>query len=101
MTAGAIAAIAYGLLALIGGIFGYVKVKSKPSLISGGISGVLLIMAGILGGTGMTWGIPIAAIITAVLVVVFAVRLIKTQKFMPAGIMLIAGIAALVVMMKG
>ncbi|MDY7013531.1 MAG: TMEM14 family protein, partial [Cyanobacteriota bacterium] len=40
-----IAAIAYGLLALFGGIMGYVKVKSKASLISGTISGVLLISA--------------------------------------------------------
>ena len=33
----------YGLFTIIGGIIGYVKAKSRPSLIAGGISGVLLL----------------------------------------------------------
>lgn len=101
MSAGAIAAIAYGLLAFVGGIVGYTKAKSKPSLISGTVSGVLLIMAGIVSSLGLGWGVSLAAIITAVLVIVFVVRLLKTRKFMPAGIMIIAGVAALIVMVTG
>lgn len=101
MSSGAIAAIAYGLLALVGGIVGYTKAKSKPSLISGTVSGVLLIIAGILSSVGVGWATSLAAIITAVLVVVFVVRLLKTRKFMPAGIMIIAGVVALVVMVTG
>ncbi len=101
MSAGAIAAIAYGLLALIGGVIGYTKAKSKPSLISGIISGLLLIIAGIARSVGMGWGIPLAAVVTAVLIVVFVVRLLKTRKFMPAGLMVVAGVAALIVMVRG
>jgi uncharacterized membrane protein (UPF0136 family) len=101
MTAGAIAAIAYGVLAFIGGILGYAKAKSKPSLISGVISGVVLIATGAAGALGLGWGLPVAIVVTAALVIVFIVRLIKTKKFMPAGLMIIAGVAALAVMLKG
>ncbi|HEY9620413.1 MAG TPA: TMEM14 family protein [Crinalium sp.] len=93
---GVIAAIAYGILALIGGIIGYVQAKSTASLFSGSVSGVLLIVAGILQLQGIAWSGILAAIITAVLVVVFIVRLVKTRKFMPAGLMIIAGAIALI-----
>ena len=33
----------YGLLSLVGGIIGYVKAKSRPSLIAGSVSGLVLI----------------------------------------------------------
>jgi uncharacterized membrane protein (UPF0136 family) len=92
MNLGIIAAIAYGLLALIGGIMGYVKVKSQTSLVSGMISGVLLILAAIASGGGQVWGTVLAATITAALIVVFVIRFLKTRKFMPAGLMIIAGI---------
>lgn len=90
-----IAAIAYGILAFVGGIIGYAQAKSKMSLISGGISGVLLILCGVALQQGMVWAGTVAAIITAVLIVVFVMRLTKTRKFMPAGLMAIAGGAAL------
>lgn len=95
MTIAAIAAIAYGLLSIIGGIVGYTKAGSKPSLISGLVSGIVLIASGILVAQGMAVGLPLAIAVTALLVIVFAVRLSKTRKFMPAGLMLIAGGIAL------
>jgi uncharacterized membrane protein (UPF0136 family) len=96
MNIGIIAAIAYGLLALLGGVMGYQKAKSKISLISGGISGVLLILAGILALNGIDSGLILAAFISAVLIVVFTVRLIKTKKMMPAGLMIVTGLIALI-----
>ena len=90
-----IAAIAYGLLALLGGIMGYIKVKSKASLISGTTSGILLICAAIASLVGQGWGIFMAAAITVVLIVVFVIRFVKTRKFMPAGLMIVAGIPTL------
>jgi uncharacterized membrane protein (UPF0136 family) len=95
MTLGIIAAIAYGLLSIIGGVMGYTQAKSKASLISGGISGALLLFAAILQLAGSPIGLTLAAIVSAALVVVFAIRLTKTRKFMPAGLMLIAGLATL------
>lgn len=91
-----VAAIAYGILSIVGGIIGYAQAQSKVSLISGSISGVLLILGGILALTSGLAGLWLAAIVTVVLVIVFAVRLFKTRKFMPAGLMIIAGIIALI-----
>ncbi|MGL4881242.1 MAG: TMEM14 family protein, partial [Waterburya sp.] len=66
-----IAIILYGLLSLGGGIMGYVKSQSKVSLISGGVSGLLLlILAGMLN-SGISWATPVAAGIISLLVVVF------------------------------
>ena len=93
-------AIAYGILAIIGGIIGYVQAQSKASLISGSISGVLLIIAGVMQLQGQPWGLVLATVVTLVLVIVFAIRLVKTRKFMPAGLMSVLGLAVLAIMLK-
>ena len=90
-----IATIAYGLLSGLGGIWGYVKSKSKPSLIFGCLCGILLFIAAAMQIQGNNAGLAIARIIVLLLVAVFTIRLIKTSKFMPSGIMLIAGIITL------
>ena len=95
MNLGTTAAIGYGVLTLIGGIMGYIKAKSQASLISGLISGSLLIFAGSAQLMGQSWGLTLAAAISAVLVVVFIVRLVKTRKFMPAGMLILASLASL------
>ena len=95
-----IAAIAYGIIALVGGIIGYVKAQSKISLISGGITGLLLILSGVIQLQGQGWGLILATVVTAVLVISFAVRLAKTRKFMPAGLMGVLGLVALGVMLR-
>ena len=96
MSTAIIATLVYGLLAGFGGIWGYIKSKSKPSLISGCISGILLILAAWMQLQGYSFGLIFSQIIIALLVIVFAVRLLKTGKFMPSGIMLVAGVAALI-----
>ena len=96
MTVPIISTFAYGILALIGGIMGYMKVKSRLSLVSGVISGLLLIIATIFQYQGIPWSLTLAQLVTGILILVFLLRLIKTQKFMPAGLMLIAGIAAMI-----
>jgi uncharacterized membrane protein (UPF0136 family) len=92
-----VAVFAYGILAIVGGIIGYMQANSKVSLISGTISGLLLVIAGFYQLQGQGWATILAAVVTAVLVVVFAVRFAKTRKFMPAGLMVILGIVTLVV----
>lgn len=92
-----VAVFAYGILAIVGGIIGYIQANSKVSLISGTISGLLLVIAGFFQLQGQGWAAILAAVVTAVLVVVFAVRFAKTRKFMPAGLMVILGIVTLVV----
>lgn len=93
-----IVAIAYGILAIVGGIIGYIKAGSKISLISGIVSGLLLVFAAIIQLMGMSWGLIFATVVAAILVITFIVRLIKTRKMMPAGLMILTGIAAVAVM---
>ncbi|MGK7901511.1 MAG: TMEM14 family protein [Hormoscilla sp.] len=100
MDLGIIAAIGYGVLALVGGIMGYLKVKSKISLISGIATGLLLLVAGGMQLMGMSVGLILAEVITGILIITFGMRLFKTRKFMPAGLMIIAGVVALGAMLS-
>ncbi len=93
-----IAASLYGILSIIGGIIGYKSAGSKVSLISGTISGLLLLVAAYVQLQGQTWGLTLAVIITSLLVIVFAIRLVKTRKLMPAGLMVVLGLVTLIAM---
>ncbi|MEH1813048.1 MAG: TMEM14 family protein, partial [Nostoc sp.] len=75
MNLGIVAAFAYGILAIVGGVIGYIQATSRVSLLSGSISGLLLILAAYFQLQGQTWGAILAVLVTAVLVVVFAFRL--------------------------
>jgi uncharacterized membrane protein (UPF0136 family) len=100
MNLGIIAAFGYGILVIIGGIIGYIQVKSKVSLVSGSISGLLIILAAYGQLQGISWGLIVAGLITAMLVTLFAVRLAKTRKFIPAGLMVIFGAVTLVIIIN-
>ena len=95
MNLAVIASIAYGILAVVGGIMGYMQAKSKISLIAGCGCGVLLLITALLQVQGQSWGLLASAIVTGVLLVAFVMRFLKTRKFMPAGLMLILGVPAL------
>ena len=79
------------MLLLVGGLFGFFKGKSKVSLIMSAAFAAAIILCAI----GIIFQPNVADILMAVLLVVFAIRLAKTRKFMPAGMMLIVTVAAL------
>ena len=91
-----IGTVLYGLLSLGGGILGYWKSKSKVSLISGGISGLLLLILGVFIYSGIKWAEIVAAAIVASLIVVFSIRWFKTKKFMPAMPMILLGVISFI-----
>jgi uncharacterized membrane protein (UPF0136 family) len=84
----------YVLLLLVGGLIGFYKGKSKVSLIMSAVAAALLVLtrAGIFEPT---FARTLANVIMALLLVVFAIRLAKTKKFMPGGMMLVLTILAL------
>ena len=84
-----------------GGVAGYLKGKSKISLISGSVSAVLLAIAWFLARQTPGTGLMMAAGIAVALVIVFGIRLMKTRKFMPAGTMTIASAIATMVFVSG
>jgi uncharacterized membrane protein (UPF0136 family) len=81
----------YIILLVIGGLTGFVKGKSKVSL----IMSVSFAAALSLSAAGIIFQPYVADILLAALLVVFAMRLVKTKKFMPAGVMLVITIGAL------
>ena len=83
-----------GLL-VIGGLIGFLKAKSKVSLyMSCGFAAALMLCA-LPNFLDATFRANLANGLMVALLVVFAIRLAKTKKFMPAGLMLAATIAAL------
>jgi uncharacterized membrane protein (UPF0136 family) len=69
----------YGVISLAGGILGYVRAGSLPSLIAGGISGVVLLAcaAGVLRLP--VWSLAIAILVSLALVGRFAPALFKAD----------------------
>ncbi|MBD2185176.1 MULTISPECIES: TMEM14 family protein [Aerosakkonema] len=93
--------LVYALAVALGGIFGYLKAKSKMSLISGLLSGAALLAAWFLALQQAQIGLAIATSIGAVLVVIFIARLVRTRKFMPAGLMMSLSFVATLVFLWG
>ncbi len=81
----------YIVLLLVGGLIGFFKGKSQVSLVMSAAFGAALILCAL----GIVFRYYVADILMALLLVVFAMRLAKTKKFMPAGLMLVATIVAL------
>lgn len=86
----------YGVLILGGGIMGYVKAHSKPSLIMGIISGILIFIGVYLLGSNAKMGMILVTAVSGMLTIVFLMRLLKTHAFMPAGMLLLLSAAVLV-----
>jgi uncharacterized membrane protein (UPF0136 family) len=85
----------YILLLLAGGLIGFLKAGSKVSLITSAVAAAALILAVIPGLLTPAFARGVADAIMAALLVVFAIRLSKTKKFMPSGLMLVITALAL------
>lgn len=81
----------YIVLLVAGGVYGFVKAGSKPSLIASLAFGVLLTLAA-LGYLGTPYA---ADLLLVVLVIVFSRRFQKTKKLMPAGVMTLLTLSVL------
>lgn len=80
----------YIVLLVVGGLIGFLKAGSKPSLIASVAFAALLSLC----ATGILNSL-ITDLLLAALLIVFGMRLAKTKKFMPAGMMLVLTVAAL------
>jgi uncharacterized membrane protein (UPF0136 family) len=91
-----IATAFYGLISIVGGVIGYWKSQSKISLISGIISGLLLLILARMIYLGNQSANFIAAIIVSLLIIVFISRWLKTKKLIPALPMVFFGLVSLI-----
>lgn len=84
----------YIVLLLVGGLIGFFKAKSRVSLISSSVFAAVLVLT----QTGIfkpSVSLILANVLLAALLVVFAIRLAKTKKFMPSGLMLVLTVLTL------
>lgn len=88
--------IVFGLLTIAGGVVGFVKAGSTPSLIAGSITGVLLLVAAFLLPTHQLAGLIIGLLVSLLLAAQFVPKFFRTGKVMPAGIMSVLSVVALV-----
>jgi uncharacterized membrane protein (UPF0136 family) len=72
----------FGIVAIAGGALGYARAKSKASLIAGGVSGALLIIAGLLSPS--VPGFILALLVSILLLVHFGRSYAAKKKPMPA-----------------
>jgi uncharacterized membrane protein (UPF0136 family) len=79
-----IAVIVYGVMVAGGGIMGYVQAGSPMSAITGGLAGVLLIVAGVMSKNNPKAGYTMAAILAVALIAFFFYRYSTTHRAMPA-----------------
>ena len=80
--------IVVGIVMALGGVMGFVKGKSKPSLIAGLISGAIFIGLYFLVDSQAQAAFIGGAALSVALAVMFMTRLRKTKKFMPSGMLL-------------
>jgi uncharacterized membrane protein (UPF0136 family) len=89
--------IIFGALTIIGGVIGYVKAGSMPSIIAGSITGILLLIAGLLLPQHRAIGLTTALVISLVLAAQFVPKFFRTGRMMPAGLMSILSVIGLIV----
>jgi uncharacterized membrane protein (UPF0136 family) len=87
----------YIVLLVIGGLIGFLKAKSKISLITS------ILFAIILGFVAVDQPKPIFSVewswgILSFLALIFFIRLLRTKKFMPSGMMLLITAVAIIAM---
>src|SRR5271157_683084 len=98
LVAGRIVLGVYAVLLAVGGVIGYTKAGSRPSLIAGLGSAVAAILALLLSLQNPTWGMGVGALVAFVLAIFFGYRYAaKTRKFMPAGLLAVVSVVVLAV----
>ena len=88
--------LVFAILTIIGGIMGYVKAKSMISLISGSISGIILIIASCLLPERPIIAGVIGLSVSVLLAGKFVPDFIHKRAFLPSGLMAVLSVVSIV-----
>ncbi|MCX8511736.1 MAG: TMEM14 family protein, partial [Chthoniobacteraceae bacterium] len=86
----------FAALTAAGGVMGFVKASSKPSLIAGVVSGLLLAAAGVWMPSNAKGGCILGIVVSVLLLGRFLPAFLKKGVFMPAVPMIILSIVGIV-----
>lgn len=95
IAAAAIYLIVFGVLTFAGGVMGFVKAKSRASLIAGGIAGAFLVGSGWLARGGDVNGLRVGLALSVALAVRFGRAYAQSRKTMPAVPMIVLSIVGI------
>lgn len=85
--------IVFGVIGIVLGLIGWLRAGSKASFIAGGVSGALLVAAGLVAGPIGLW---LGTIVSLALAGRFLPAFIKGRQIYPAGVLAILAVAGLV-----
>ncbi len=94
----AIVVLVYGALVLVGGVMGFARAQSKPSLCAGVGFGLALLLCGAMLWQGNRRVLPGGVVLAGVLLVVMGIRFARTRKFMPAGLVALLSLVVVVML---
>lgn len=97
MTVAQGAMLVFAALMFVGGFMGH-RAGSLPSLVAGVLSGAAMLGAYLLSTSTMRGGLLLGVAISLLLSFVFAMRLSKTRKFMPSGLLLAVSTVTLLIL---
>ncbi len=97
----ALVTLVYAILVLAGGVMGYLKAQSTPSLVSGIGFGVALLFSGWFIWQDNQTAAYLAIGLTLLIAAFFSYRFLETGKFMPAGLVLILSLLTLAILWLG
>jgi uncharacterized membrane protein (UPF0136 family) len=92
--------VLYAILLAAGGVMGFVKARSRASLISGVLSAIAAMAAAVLSLMGYKWGNVLGVTLTIFLFVLFGYRYaIRNKKFMPSGMLAVVSLVVLLLLL--
>jgi uncharacterized membrane protein (UPF0136 family) len=91
--------LVYASILAVGGVVGFMKARSKVSLISGVLSALAAVVATGLSLLGYAWGIPLGMTLAIGLFLLFGYRYALSRKYMPSGMLAIVSLVVILLLM--
>jgi uncharacterized membrane protein (UPF0136 family) len=96
-----IVVVVYALLVMVGGMIGFIKANSVPSLVMGITFALGLLLCAVAMVKGIKLGYYASIILALILTIFFTYRYGISQHFMPAGLMSILSIVIIIALFLG
>lgn len=101
MRVNGVVVVIYALLVMVGGMIGFIKANSVPSLVMGMIFSLGLLLSAVAMIKGLKLGYYASILLATILTLFFAYRYMITHQIMPAGVMSTLSIIIIIALILG